>query len=270
VTTNWLRILVGRPSARANLFCFTHAGGTVAAFRSWPGGLPSQLQVWAAQLPGRADRLREPPIGDMPALVAALVDALAPHLDRPYAIFGHSMGAILAYEVVCTLTKQGAPLPEHLIVSGRRAAHIASYEPDLHRLPDEAFIAEINRRYGGIPRQLLHDREVMALLLPALRADIAALETHCPARREPLSLPITVFGGVDDRLAPRAHLEAWRDLTAGPCRVRTFPGGHFYLDQPHTRAALLDDLSVTLAPMLLRARGADVLPFPGDAWEACA
>lgn len=252
MTDNWFRkVGTGSPPS-ARLFCFPHAGGTVTNFRRWPDGLPARLEVRAAQLPGRADRLRVPPLSSMPTLVDALVQALMPYLGTRFAFFGHSMGAVLAFEVASALASHGLRMPEHLIVSGRRPPGVPGSEPDTHQLPDEEFVAEIDRRYGGIPRQLRHNHEVMALLLPGLRADVTALETHRPAACAPLGLPITAFGGAQDSLTPRAHLEAWRHLGDGPFRLRIFPGGHFYLDTQ--RAKVLEDLSATLAPML-RDRG---------------
>ena len=246
----WLQRFTPRPAARARLFCFHHAGVGAAVYRPWLAGLPAELELVAVQLPGRANRLDEPPIDRMPALIDALLPALRPELDdKPFAFFGHSMGAVLAAEVARALQAAGAPVPAQLIVSGRRPPHWPAADAPLHRLPDEAFVAEIQRRYGGIPAEVLQHADVMALLLPSLRADIAALETHQPpSGRAPLECALSVFGGSDDPLTPRAHLDGWRGETRGPFRVRVFPGDHFYLTG--RRDALLADLSVTLAPLL--------------------
>jgi surfactin synthase thioesterase subunit len=246
--TGWLRRLDCRSAPNAHLFCFPHAGGTAASFRLWPGGLPPTLAVWGIQLPGRPGRLQDAPIDSIPALVAALTDALLPHLGQPFAMFGHSMGAVLAFETAAALGRMGAPLPQHLILSSRRPPHRQGTEPDMHRLDDAAFVAEIDRRYGGIPAELLHDRDVMALLLPGLRADITALETHRPTHCAPLDVPITACGGTEDRRTTRADIAAWAELTTGPFRMRMFAGGHFYLEPQ--RAVVLDHLSAALAPML--------------------
>ena len=239
-----------RPNARAvaRLFCFHHAGVGGAVYRLWPGGLCDKLEVCAVQLPGRGGRLREPPIASIPAIVDAVLPALQPLLDRPFAVFGHSMGAVVGSEFVRTLAECGGPVPEHLVVSGRRPAHVPDTQPLLSVLDDDAFVAELNRRYGGLPAEVLDHAEVMALLLPALRADITALETFHPGRRTPLPCPISAYGGLQDHLTPRAHLEAWRDETLAACHVKVFPGDHFYLEDH--RALVLDDLSATLASML--------------------
>ncbi len=244
----WLQRLVVRPQARARLFCFPYAGAGAAAYRLWSTALPEELEVVAIQLPGRASRLREPAITSIPALVDALIPELRPHMNLPFAFFGHSMGALLASEVARALTIMGGPLPKHLVVSGRRPPHVSSREPLLHRLPDAQFLSEINRRYGGIPPELLQHADVLELLLPSLRADMTAIETFLPSPGVTLACPISAYGGAEDRLTPREHLEAWRGETSRTFRVRTFPGGHFYLDA--RKDEVLADLSLTLAPML--------------------
>jgi surfactin synthase thioesterase subunit len=251
VNGSWLLRRPTRGRIRARLFCIPYAGVGASAYRLWSSGLPSELEVCPVQLPGRETRLREPALQRIDALVDALVPALLPHLDLPFAIFGHSMGAVLASEVTIALQQRGGPLPEHLFISGRRAPHIADPDPALGGLSDADFVAEINRRYGGIPAELLRDQEMMALLLPGLRADITALEAYAPGTLEPIACPLSVFGGTEDSRAPRAHLEAWREYAAGTFRVRMFPGDHFYLNP--RRSELLMDISATLAASLQSA-----------------
>jgi medium-chain acyl-[acyl-carrier-protein] hydrolase len=257
MNNSWLQRLSARPGT-ARLFCFPYAGGSASAYRLWPGGLPEGLEVLGIQLPARANRLREAPVASVPGLVDSLVEAVRPLLDQPYAFFGHSMGSLLSVEVARALAARGEPLPAHLVVSGRRPSHVPDIVPPLRHLSDAEFVAQIDKRYGGIPVEILQNRDVLELLLPALRADIAALETFHPSGTEPLECPITAYGGSDDRVTPREHLDAWRSVTGSSFRVRVFTGGHFYLDQQ--RAAVLADLADTLAPMLRNAPGLQPSP----------
>ena len=188
----------------------------------------------AVQLPGRTVRLSEPPIASIPGLVDGIVAGIMPYLDLPFVFFGHSMGAILAAEVTRKLASRGLRLPSHLIVSGRRPPHMADPQSPLRNLSDTEFVEEIMRRYGGIPPEILREKDILAMLLPALRADITALETHRPPRRPPLPCPILAFGGSDDALVPRTHLEAWREETTSDFDICIFSGGHFYLEPGKT------------------------------------
>ena len=244
----WLHRPAMRPNAAINLICFSHAGGAASTFRSWPAGLPSWLELWAIQLPGRNSRWLEAPIPTIPAIVDALIPVLLPYLRRPCAFFGHSMGAVLASEVAHALLKRGSFAPQHLFVSGSRPPHVPGLETDLHALPDNEFINEIDRRYGGVPAEILNSPDMLALLIPVLRAEFAALETFQPAKRAALPCPISAFGGAQDPFVPRSHLEAWRDQTDSLFRIRVFPGSHFYMNSQLD--ALLRNITATLTPML--------------------
>lgn len=252
--SKWLmRWASGDASVELRLFCFSHAGGGAAAYRLWPRLLGPSIDICAVQLPGRANRLRERPLESMSALVEELREELLPLLDMPFACFGHSMGAIVAAEVCRSLASHGHPVPQQLIVSGRRPPGMPDPNPPLRHLSDAEFLLEIHRRYAAIPPEVASEPDVLALLLPALRADIAALETHAPGVREPLECPIFAMGGSEDSLTPRSHIEEWAGQTRGEFRLRMFPGGHFYLDS--CRQAAVAEISRTLAS---RTRAADV------------
>jgi medium-chain acyl-[acyl-carrier-protein] hydrolase len=238
------------PAARLRLFCLPHAGGGASAFRQWAGRMPAGVEVVAVQLPGREGRFAEPAFDGCPPLVAALADGLRPELDRPFALFGHSLGAIVAFELARHLARAGGPTPVHLFVSGSAAPHVRPPRPPVHDLPEAEFIAELRRR-GGTPPAVLEHAELMQLLLPTLRADFSISDTY---RCTPGSFdgPLTAYAGTDDATVRPEHAEAWREVTAGPFAFRAFPGGHFF---PYTTAqtALLEDIGRSLArPEALR------------------
>ncbi len=146
-----------KPNAGLRLFCFAHAGGAASAFYPWGAGL-EDADIWAIQLPGREGRLTEPLLTDFTVLQERLAHELTPHLDRPFAFFGHSMGAILAYEIARELRRRGLPTPARLYVSGRRAPHLPTTDPPLHPQSDAAVIAELKRRFDGLPAVILRNR----------------------------------------------------------------------------------------------------------------
>lgn len=224
----WLPYRKAQPAPRLRLFCLPNAGGAASAYRAWERhGLPAGVELCAVQLPGRESRLRETPFRRAEPLVAALAEAIRDLLDVPFVVFGHSMGTILGFELAHRLRDLGLPAPRHLVMSGRRAPHLADEDP-IHRLPDPELVERL-RGYGGTPPEILAHPELMALVLPILRADFELVETHVVEHGRPaLDLPITVLGGRDDD-ATRGDLDAWRELTNGSCQVRMFPGGHFFV-----------------------------------------
>jgi len=246
-----------RPTSvgRVRLFCFPPAGMGAAYYRLWDAQFPDTVEVYAVQLPGRTMRMAEPPVTNIPNLVQPIASAIAAHLDRPTVFFGHSMGAVLAAETARELMTRDFPAPVHMFVSGRRPPHLSDPMPPLRGLSDDAFVVEIDRRYGGIPKAILDSPDVLALVLPALRADIAALETFPAKARAVLSTPITVFGGDCDLLTPRSHLDAWKSETTAPVDVHLFRGGHFYLDREMD--VVIATMLRTLAPLFERQRAQD-------------
>lgn len=238
--TPWLLRFAPRPAARLRLFCFSYAGAGGAMYRTWLHALPPSIELCAVQLPGRENRFREPAFTSMQRLVEAMVPALSPAFDLPYAFFGHSMGALVAFELARALRAlpHVAPLT-HLLVSGRKAPHLPEDDAPMRGLADDAFIAEIGRRYGGIPDEVLRERDLLDLLLPGLRADMTAIETHAHLAGPQLRCPIDAYGGDADPRATAGQLAAWRDHTQAGARVRTFPGGHFYLNDAAVRASLI-------------------------------
>jgi len=224
----WLVMPQPNPAATWRLFCFPYAGGGAQIFRRWPHQLPTRGEVCAIELPGRGTRLQEPLFTRLPPLVDAIVQGLEKHLDKPFAFFGHSMGAILSFEIARSLRRQRLPGPVYLFVSGRSAPQIPNDEPLLYALPEPELINEL-RRLNGTPKEVLEHKELMQLMLPVLRADFAVCDTYHYEPEPPLDCPITVFGGFQDASVRADSLEAWREQTNVTCSVHLFPGGHFFL-----------------------------------------
>jgi len=230
-----------RPEPPAlQLFCLPFAGGSATIYRGWPALLPPHIEVQAAQLPGRAVRLKEPPVDEFGRLADTLAAAVLAAADRPYALYGHSMGALLAFEVARRAEAAGRPC-ELLAVGAHPAPHLPRRVRPISDLPDAEFI-EALRTMSGTPEAVLRAADLMRLLLPALRADFRVCETYAYRPAPPLTSPILALGGLDDVLAGPDDVEAWaRHSTAG-VDVRIVDGGHFFVA---THAPLVVDLVAT-------------------------
>jgi len=224
----WLAQRDIRAAARMRLFCLPHAGSGSSAFYRWKRELPATIDVCPVLLPGREARLREGSLIDAAALVRQLIASTGPYLDVPFAIFGHSMGSLLAYEWAVQLAEAKIPGPVCLFVSGRDGAHLPPPHPEIHRLGDEEFVAELQRRFGGTSDSLLADAELRDVFLPILRADLNLVETYRHGPDTMLHCPMMAFAGTDDYSVSDAGLEAWGTLTTGDFSARRFPGDHFY------------------------------------------
>jgi medium-chain acyl-[acyl-carrier-protein] hydrolase len=236
----WVTFFRPNSRARLRLFCFPYAGGSSLIYRQWPEGLPPDVELCAVQLPGRGSRLREPAFRQMTTLVERLAEVLPPLFDRPFAFFGHSMGASMAFELARRLRSDRAPEPCHLFVSGRRAPQTPDTDPPSYQLPEPVFIEEL-RRLNGTPQEVLEHPEMMQLLLPVLRADFELIQTYTYEPGPPLTCPISAFGGLQDLDAGRDLLELWREQTTAAFSLQMLPGDHFF---PHTaRPILLESIS---------------------------
>ena len=220
--------------AAVRLFCFPYGGATARAYRNWVPNLPQGIDVCGIQLPGRGNRVREPLLTTMPATVETIGNEIVPLLDRPYAFFGHSMGAIMAFEVARLLRRGGQQGPTHLFVSGHAAPQIPKTEPVTYNLPDAEFIAEL-QRLNGTPREVLDHPDMMRMMLPLLRADFESIETYSYKHEPPLDCPITALGGLLDPDISRATLEPWREQTTAAFNLQLFPGDHFFLHTDQAR-----------------------------------
>lgn len=197
-------------------------------FRTWPAQLPSDVELWLIQLPGREERFREPRFTRVAPLIDALAPLIAEHLDKPFGIFGYSMGGLLGFELIRALRSMGAPSPRRLFVTARQAPQLIETRPSLYKLPDDQLFEELDKRYGGIPSEALKNPEIRSVFVPLLRADIEMIETYEYQDGAPLDCPISVFGGLTDRIT-HDELAAWQAQTRHPVGVRQFDGGHFFI-----------------------------------------
>jgi len=224
-------IVIPRPvrSPRVRLLCFPHSGGNATAFYTWPRNLPGDVEVCALQLPGRGCRLYETPPTSIDQVIEPLWEAFQTFRETPVAFFGHSLGALVAFEFARRLQSKNTPLV-HMFVSGVSAPQLPRREAPIHNLPDREFISHVRNRYDGLPEEILRDEELMAIFLPGLRADFTIYETYRYVDAPLLECPISAFGGHQDSCVTVEELAAWRDRTSSTFSSRMFPGGHFFVD----------------------------------------
>ena len=239
----WIAHSKPNPYADLRLFCFPYAGGSALIYRQWQNILPATIEICPVQLPGRGARLHETLLTNLGPMVESIAEALFPCDDKPFAFFGHSMGALISFELARLLKQKGHKGPQGLFVSGRRAPHVASREPTLFDLPDSDFFQQLGH-LNGTPREVLEHPELMQIMLPLLRADFSVAENYLYAQGLPLDCPITVFGGLQDEYTNHDDLDGWRQHTSSSCTIRMFTGDHFFINTAN--ALLLRVLSMEL------------------------
>jgi surfactin synthase thioesterase subunit len=224
--SHWFRCVDPRPDAAVRLFCFPHAGGSAVFFQTWSEQITRDVELTAVQYPGRAERMAEPIIDDAPTLVRQVTSAILPLCDRPVALFGHSMGAIVAYEVARSLQMLGAA-PAHLFVSGHRAAGLPG---DRHYSEqDDDTLVETLMWMGGSDAGVFADPELREMVLPYVRGDLQLLDRYVHRPEPRLSVPITSVIGADDHVESPDLAARWAELTSETFAQRVLPGDHFYL-----------------------------------------
>lgn len=226
---------------KIRLFCFPYAGGGSWIFGRWPGFLDEKFQVLPIVPPGREHRLKEPPLESVPEMARQVGESLVDLFrDGPYILFGHSLGALVAFELCRLIERFGWPLPRLLVVSGCRAPHLARQWVPLHDLPEDEFEKAVEARFGPLPLPLRRDRRTLELYLRILRADLKAVETYQFEPGDRLRTPLVACGGRDDPFVAVADLFPWVDQCDGQCVIELFPGGHFFLrERPGEFLAML-------------------------------
>lgn len=224
----WIEGSQVNPQAEFRLFCLPHAGGSSLIFHPWLTAGFGNMEICPVQLPGRNKRAREKPFDQLRPLAHALADALP--FDKPFALFGHSLGALVSFELTLELRRQNRQLPEYLFLSSYPAPQCKKprLEKPLHCLSDAEFVEEL-QRLSGTPDEILQNASIMQMLLPILRADFALGETYGYVPEEALACPIQVYGGEQDLHVSREALLGWSEHTRSGFNLRIFPGGHFFL-----------------------------------------
>lgn len=211
------------------LFCFPFAGGSSFTYRLWKNRLPVWLDVCPANLPGRAMRMGEPGFTSLTALTEDIAEKIRPYTDRPFALFGYSMGAIIGFELARRLQREGI-VPERLFVAASPPPHLTAREPIIYDLPPDEFKAELFK-LAGTPREVLENEELFDLMEPLLRADFEMIETYRYLPDAPLAAPIFAFGGDADAEVSESELAAWEDHTEGGFDYRIYGGNHFFINE---------------------------------------
>ena len=228
-STSWLRTSRSDSGSSMRLFCFPPAGSGASLFHGWSDALPSMVEVSAVQLPGRESRIRDEPFLGMDALVDAALLALQPAFGEPFAFFGYSLGGWVCFELARRLQSAGGPRPSHLFVGGCGAPQVSEPNRHIHGLPDDEFLEAV-RSLNGFPEEALNHSELVALVLPTLRADFTVYETYSYRAGPLLDCPISAYGGCDDPRVLRSALEAWQEQTTQGFELQMFDGDHSFLN----------------------------------------
>lgn len=245
--SRWVEHLSRVENCALRIFCFPYAGGNTQIYRSLQKLFPADIDVCLVQLPGRGKRIAEKPFTRLTHMVEVMAEGLFEGSSSPFVFFGHSMGAMISFELARFLRRKGLPGPRHLFLSGRRAPTIPEDEGPTFDLPHDKFIAEL-RRLNGTPPELLELPEAMELFLPMLRADFEVVDTYVCESEEPLSCPITVYSGLQDKSTTREAVIEWEKQTTAAFRCRMLPGDHFFVQDPRSGffPALAKDVLTTL------------------------
>jgi medium-chain acyl-[acyl-carrier-protein] hydrolase len=232
-----------KEASSSRMICFPYAGATAAIYRSWNTLMPEEMELVAVEIPGRL-HLKDKPPADMKDLIEILYSQILPFINKPYAIFGHSFGSIIAYEMVKKLQVENLELPKKLFVSSRRAPQLPSRFRHAAGLPDPEFIDEMQNLYQAIPEAVLKEKELLKMLLPILKQDIGINETYIGQLDPLLKVPLQTYYGTQDTTVNSQEIEAWSKVTQKDFQMKSFDGGHFFLDKE--KGAIISDMASSL------------------------
>lgn len=224
----WITCPFPQPEAVLRIFCLPFAGGGASIYRGWGKLLGPAVEVCPIQLPGRENRFSEPAFKEAQALAQALASQLQLYSDKPFVIYGHSMGALVAFELTRVLKANGMTMPQSLILGAHRAAHLPRTRETLYNLDDKTFIERL-QRFGGFPQEVLDSADLLQFLMPTLKADFTLCDTYSYSDQQPLDCPIHIFSGSADPEAPPTVMEAWRQHTSADAHLHIFEAGHFFI-----------------------------------------
>ncbi|MEM7134182.1 MAG: thioesterase domain-containing protein [Chloroflexota bacterium] len=248
--SKWLDSTQLSPQDHLRLFCFPYAGGAASSYRQWSKQLPPFAKLCPIELPGRGRRYAEPCETRMEALIHGLAEAILPYLDRPFAFFGHSMGALISYELAYYLEYHMGLIPEHLFLSAHSAPYLPRTTNTNHQLPDDALI-QFLWKMGGTPNEVLQNSQLLELILPILRADFEMCETYRSPNAPSLSASMSVLGGLADPIVNQNQLAAWQKCTRGSFFLQMFAGTHFFIHS--TQGTLLSNLGQQLEAIMTKS-----------------
>lgn len=231
----WLPSFRPDRHARLRLFCFPYAGGSARVFHSWKDLMPCEVDVCPIELPGRGSRIDEPLKDDFRALTESLFTSIRPFLDVEFAFFGHSMGALIGFDLACLIRAMQMPGPSFLLISGQKPPSRSEASHPVCSITDPVLAKELDR-LNGTPREVLGNSHLMSMLLPILRADYTVIDTYHYSPQRPLSCGIVAFGGLNDPEVTRCDLNSWQAYTNSSLEVVMLPGDHFFI---HSAQALL-------------------------------
>ena len=243
-TDRWIERTASRTPPRFRLFCFPYAGGSAGVFRNWADEMGPNVEVCAIRLPGRERRYSEPAFRTSAQVVESLLPVLQPLLDLPFVMFGHSMGALLAYETARGILTSSGVEPRALVVSAHRAPDLPSRKRNLYDLPRDELIAEV-KALNGTPAEVFEHEDLIELVLPMLRSDLELVETYTRPAGPVLSCPVIAMGGSQDPDITPEDLADWRSVTTGPFKSMMFAGDHFFING--ARASFLNTMRQELA-----------------------